>query len=149
DPELLPRLFNAFEQGNVSGYGGGLGLGLAISRLLANAHGGSLEAHSDGTGRGARFTFRLPLATADAGAPQSPLPAEPSTAPPVRRLRILLVEDHPNTLQILQKLLSRSHDVSGAKSVAEALLAADGESFDLVISDLGLPDGSGFEVMSM
>ena len=147
EPELLPRLFNPFEQGGreTTQRFGGLGLGLTISHRLVELHGGELLAHSEGRGRGATFTVRLP-----AQAP--PLRAEVAPCPPAaeiqQRLHILLVEDHADTARIMKNLLeSFGHHVRTAGSVAAALQLAQEEDFDLVIGDLGLPDGSGLEMM--
>ena len=150
DAAVLPRLFNAFEQGNVRAgrMQAGLGLGLAISKRLTEAHGGTIGASSEGRGRGSTFTVELPLAEvfepSEAGAPS---PRRPG-AETVRRLSVLLVEDHEATLQVLTKLLrGLGHQVTGATSVASATAAASQDGFDVVISDLGLPDGSGLDVM--
>ncbi|MFL6196179.1 MAG: ATP-binding protein [Thermoanaerobaculia bacterium] len=169
DPALLPRIFDAFEQGqrSITRRFGGLGLGLAISNVILDLHGGSLTAASEGLGRGAAFTVRLPLATGaeggpsirpdlvgrlvsasmepasgSAGAPGASGPAGPS------RWRILLVEDHEDTAEAMAELLSvRGHRVTVARSLAEGRAAAAEAGFDLLVSDLGLPDGSGHELM--
>lgn len=128
---------------------GGLGLGLAISRTLADLHGGSIQARSEGRGRGTTFTVRLrtlprPQQAAAAGACRSP---ESSC-----RSHILLVEDHADTADALAEILSlEGHQVVVAGTIEEALTRAreayeDG-GIDLVISDLGLPDGSGLDLM--
>jgi signal transduction histidine kinase/CheY-like chemotaxis protein len=149
--DALPRIFNAFEQADatVTKQFGGLGLGLAISRSLAESHGGSLSAASPGPGLGATFTLTLPTTAPPAGAHHpgarpNALPAEPLPA-----LRILIVEDNPDSRRILTRLLrGRGHQVTAASSVAAAIAAdADDGPFDVVISDLGLPDGSGLDVM--
>lgn len=156
EKEMLPRIFDAFEQGGrqITRQFGGLGLGLAISKAIVELHQGSLTVHSDGKGKGATFRLALPLTTVPeaaalvlpACAPASSLPRE-STGP--RPLHILLVEDHPDTSVTLQRLLiRRGHRVTSAISVATAVEAASaGESFDLLISDLGLPDGTGLDVI--
>ncbi len=125
---------------------GGLGLGLAISKALAELHGGRLEASSAGAGRGATFTLRLePIPTPEAVPPSEP-DRDGDTA--IRGLRILLVEDHEDTRRVVTRLLRRiGHEVRTAGGVREALEAADIEEFDLLISDLGLPDGTGLDVM--
>ena len=151
DPETLPKLFNAFEQGEreTTRRFGGLGLGLTISKALVDLHGGTLAAASDGRDKGATFT--LELATADP-VPQAPRPAAANEDPAPRRrreCRILLVDDHDDTLRVLTRLLRGSgYAVRAATSVAAALEAAGGaERFDLLISDIGLPDGSGADVI--
>jgi PAS domain S-box-containing protein len=155
EPDLLPKLFNAFEQGAAVKERkiGGLGLGLAISKALVTAHQGSLTAHSDGPGKGSMFVVQLP-AVAGVAEPSddgSHRPDAPST-PAARQkqpLKILLVEDHESTRRVMRRLLTaRSHDVTTASCVAEAIQAADGQRFDLIISDLGLPDGMGYDIMN-
>jgi signal transduction histidine kinase len=145
-PDVLPHIFDAFEQGgnDVTRTFGGLGLGLAISAALADAHGGILTAASDGLGLGARFTLELEALEV---LPIAPPPAE--TKPPrARRLRLLLVEDHPDTSRVMTRLLrSLDHDVHAVGDVRAALRTAERQRFDLVISDIGLPDGSGLELM--
>lgn len=148
----LGKIFNAFEQGDPSVVKqfGGLGLGLAISRSLAEAHGGVLRARSAGRGHGATFTLELPMATApEAGTSRTPWPPAPAVAePPPENLRILLVEDNPDTLRVMARLLgNRGHEVTTAGGVVAALEAWRGRDFDLVVSDIGLPDGSGLELM--
>jgi PAS domain S-box-containing protein len=142
------RIFDAFEQGErmlIRGHGG-LGLGLAISKALAELHGGRLEASSAGPGRGATFTLRLESIPTPEAVPPSEPDREGDTA--MRGLRILLVEDHDDTRWVVTRLLRRiGHEVRTAGGVREALETAETEEFDLLISDLGLPDGTGLDVM--
>ncbi len=156
----LERAFNAFTQGEHARRGGthrfgGLGLGLAISRTLVEQHGGLIAASSPGRGGGASFTVTLPLASDDAliaGIDYVGLhaPATEPTAPADKpRVRLLLVEDHEPTRNTLGRLLSRrGFDIVIASCVAEARAAAQSNAFDLVISDIGLPDGNGYDLMS-
>jgi PAS domain S-box-containing protein len=144
--EALPHIFNAFEQGDIAGQHryGGLGLGLAISRAIVEVHGGTIHAESEGPGRGAIFT--VALATVDAPL-VPPRASVPHSARP-RVLRLLIVEDHEATRTVLSRLLTRrGHSVTTASTAREALTAFAAERFDAVISDLGLPDGSGLELM--
>jgi two-component system CheB/CheR fusion protein len=157
---LLERIFLPFEQGNLTADHrfGGLGLGLAIARAVVDLHGGRISATSEGPNRGSTFVVELPGAVEPASgiaesAPPFPgqaggaAPARPVVAPVVP-LRLLLVEDHVTTLITLARLLRRDgHEVGVAKTMAEALAAAAAGRFDLVISDLGLPDGTGTELM--
>ncbi|MEN6451416.1 MAG: PAS domain-containing protein, partial [Thermoguttaceae bacterium] len=148
EPESLARVFNAFEQGerSITQQFGGLGLGLAICKALVELHGGRIEAHSEGRGKGATFRLQLPLIT-PAGRSQMPTPA---TAPQrvVRPLRILLVEDHGVTAQMMRMVMAaEGHTIETAGDVATALELADQHAFDLLVSDLGLPDGSGHDLM--
>lgn len=151
-PETLQRLFRPFEQGprdERRQHYGGLGLGLAIAKTLVETHGGSISATSEGEGRGSTFIVRLPV-TEDATSAPPPTPLPPAPIPCTRpgRLKLLLVEDHPLTLRTLARLLKgEGHEVTTAASVAAALEAAEHEQFDLVLSDIGLPDGSGLELM--
>jgi signal transduction histidine kinase/CheY-like chemotaxis protein len=150
DPAVLPKLFNAFEQGEVRAnrQQAGLGLGLAISKKLAEAHGGTIIASSKGRGHGATFAVELPVVdelTGDAATtPYQPAEVQATGDP----LHVLLVEDHEPTLRVMERLLRRiGHRVTGVTSVASATAAASQNGFDLIISDLGLPDGSGLDVM--
>lgn len=150
----LDRVFEAFRQGNHarpnSGHRfGGLGLGLAICRMLATAHGGTIIAESPGLGRGSSFTLSLPLATSPV-APRLASPLVPPTEPREAQPRVLLVEDHDATRLSLRRLLERrGYRVAAAASVAAARALLKSEIFDLLISDLGLPDGSGYELMAL
>lgn len=146
--ETITRIFQPFEQGSaeiVRRYGG-LGLGLSLSKAFVQAQGGTIGASSPGPGKGSTFTVSLPVVHAP---PTSDEPG-PSPKQPVgvsRQLKILLVEDHDDTSRILSRLLERlGHQVRTADSVASALAAAD-EPFDLLLSDIGLPDGTGIELM--
>ncbi|HYG65303.1 MAG TPA: ATP-binding protein, partial [Thermoanaerobaculia bacterium] len=127
DPEVLPRIFDAFEQGgsSVTRQFGGLGLGLAISKSLVDLHGGTLTAASEGPGRGATFTLELPALIPDATTAAGAAAAAP--APPENRgARLLLVEDHLDTADAMARLLgSFGYDVRVAGTVASALEAAE------------------------
>jgi PAS domain S-box-containing protein len=149
DQAMLPRIFEAFEQGgrDVTRRFGGLGLGLSISQTLVELHGGTLHAHSDGPGRGAVFTVRLPVAQGP-GQAAAHTPVVGTAAPSLAGCRILLVEDHLDTARAMARLLGGTgYDVRIADSVAAALQIARAEPFDLLISDIGLPDGSGLDLM--
>jgi PAS domain S-box-containing protein len=146
DPEVLPHIFDAFEQGRVSTQQfGGLGLGLAIARAIVQMHGGSIRAESEGKGLGA--TFVVELATCPAPAAGEPLRSLAANAK--NKLRLLLVEDHDSTREVLARILRRfDHEVHAVGTGAEAIGLADTEGpFDVLISDLGLPDQTGFELM--
>jgi CheY-like chemotaxis protein len=154
DPEVLPRLFQSFEQGgrDITRQFGGLGLGLAISKALVDLHGGTISAHSPGRTLGATFTV-ITVSLAALPAPAASVatrPPRPRSATGTPGLRILLVEDHIDTQRATARFLrSLGHNVHGAGCAADARKAAAGEVFDLVISDLGLPDGSGLDLMRM
>ena len=153
DPEEMPYIFEAFEQGRIRGprRTGGLGLGLAISKAIAEMHGGTLSVASEGHGRGTTFTLSLPRSRELPAVDEARVvPAEiQNPKSKIQNLRILLVEDHADTAEAMADLLSLSgHQVTIAGSVAEALSAVRGDGvFDFVISDLGLPDGSGIDLM--
>jgi CheY-like chemotaxis protein len=146
EPSDLDRIFHPFEQSGQRRTGG-LGLGLAISRAIVEAHGGTLSVSSAGAGRGS--TFRVELAASSAEEPSRsagsiPRPAQRTGRP----RRVLLVEDHLDTVKAVRELLSElSCEVFAVGSLDEAMAAAEENSFDLVLSDLGLPDGSGLDLM--
>ncbi len=146
-PEVLPKLFNPFEQGDqsVTSQFGGLGLGLAVAKTLVEKHGGSIRATSDGPGKGAVFSVQLlNIVTVPKEVPN---PASGSSNP-TGRCRVLLVEDHEDTARTLAKLLTQSgYAVRTAENAKTALQLAAAESFDIVLSDVGLPDASGYELM--
>jgi CheY-like chemotaxis protein len=149
--DLIPRLFTPFEQGErtVTRKSGGLGLGLAISKALVEAHGGAITATSGGIGYGSAFAIELRTVMKPANQPDAAIPS--STATPAssnNHRRILLVEDHPDTLKTMARLLKTcKYEVYTASTVAEAISQLQAAQFDLLISDLGLPDGSGYDVM--
>jgi signal transduction histidine kinase len=147
EPEIMERIFNPFEQGERSFQRrfGGLGLGLTISKSLAQAHGASLIAKSDGFNRGA--TFLLTMKTADLEEETAkPRVVDAHTAP--TGLRVLLVDDHQDTCAALERLLTlRGHHVTAAHNMREALVTASQSSFELLISDVGLPDGNGMDLL--
>jgi CheY-like chemotaxis protein len=148
EAQSLPKIFNAFEQAEeaIKKRFGGLGLGLAISKGLVEAQGGRLRAHSDGLGKGSIFTLEMVLAEAQARVkPKKDGSGHDGQSSP---LRILLVEDHEDTARIMSKLLrSFEHRVTWASTFSTAMEAVEGDNFDLLISDLGLPDGNGRELM--
>ncbi len=159
--DLLPRIFDSFEQGerSITRRFGGLGLGLAISKALVELHKGRITVASDGEGRGSTFTVWVPCASRifrDDGAAVQPSGTDGDGSAPdpgrQRPLRILLVEDHVDTAAAVADLLDLlGHQVIVAHNVASGLAAAatalEGAGLDLVISDLGLPDGSGLDLM--
>ncbi|AEG93645.1 hybrid sensor histidine kinase/response regulator [Ramlibacter tataouinensis] len=148
DPEALPRIFQAFEQADqeVSQHYGGLGLGLAIARGLVAEHKGELCASSQGRGHGATFTLKLrTLAAADVV--QTDAPGESDAESREAGHRLLLVEDNIDAAETMMMLLEDyGYQVTHAPTCAAALQAAREKEFDVVLTDLGLPDGSGIEV---
>ena len=145
----LARIFEPFEQGDVSvsRQFGGLGLGLATSKGIVDAHGGQIFAESPGLGKGATFTVSLPLAEAEqnSNAPFSTVQSQAAA----KAARILLVDDHEDTLEFMSRLLRRfGHKVVTASTCGKALSLGRQEEFDLLIADIGLSDGSGYELLS-
>jgi len=144
----LPRVFDAFAQAEASlaRQFGGLGLGLAISKSLVELQGGTIEAESAGRDKGATFRIRLPLLTRDRRAQPRTTAATKTGATPA--LRILLVDDHGDTIEMLKAIIElQGHEVRTAADAATALEMAAQFQFDLLLSDLGLPDKSGLELM--
>lgn len=150
DPEVLPMIFEPFEQGQtpMGRRIEGLGLGLSISRSIIQGHGGHLNAQSAGPGRGATFTFDLPVAPERAHGSDSytsPWSSTPeSTSSP---FKILLVDDNKIVLRFLSMILEmKGHHITSAIDLTSARAALD-QRFDLLISDIELPDGSGLDLM--
>lgn len=147
EPEVLERLFTPFEQGErtVTRKYGGLGLGLTISKGIMDLHHGTLAAQSAGRGQGATFVIELEAVPAVPADLQRPVPGQQSSA---SGRRVLLVEDHADTLAVLSRILRRfGFQVTAASCVKEAMSLAEAQEFDLLISDIGLPDGSGLDIM--
>lgn len=147
EPDLMERMFDPFEQGNRSverGFGG-LGLGLAISKSLAQAHGGALSAGSEGRDLGSTFTLSMQTIAP----PKITNVDDRETSRVSRRsFRILLVDDHQDTCDALERLLiRRGHFVAAAHTVRTAMETAVRNQFDLLISDVSLPDGTGMGLL--
>ncbi len=148
EPEVLPRIFEAFDQGEqaVTRQFGGLGLGLTISKALTDLHGGTIHVYSEGKDRGSRFEVSLPTL---GEVPKLVEQIQPmGEAPAGTPLRVLLVEDHVDTQKILRRLLEqRGYAVACAGSMTSALTVLAREPVDVLISDIGLPDATGHELM--
>lgn len=144
--EALPRIFSPFEQADaeVARSYGGLGLGLAIAHGLMAQHGGQIHAASDGRGLGATFLITLPSCAASA--PPAASPAGDAAASG-GRARVLLVEDNEDAALALAMCLEEyGYVVEHVATCADALRLAGATRFDAVLTDLGLPDGSGIDI---
>ncbi len=147
EPKMLASIFEPFQQGDAAHTRryGGLGLGLSVAMGLVAAHSGTISAHSAGKGCGSQFVIELPTTVP----PQPPRAQSGIQTPlPQRRLRILLAEDHADTRAAIERLLTRwGHEVRSAATVAEAASIALTYEADLLLSDIGLPDGTGIELL--
>ncbi|MEO6368263.1 MAG: ATP-binding protein, partial [Steroidobacteraceae bacterium] len=159
-PEFLPFVFDRFRQADASTTRrhGGLGLGLSIVRQIAELHGGSARVASAGAGKGASFIISLPVSTlrespgllqrsslalapADGGEPGTP-------AQEIDGLRILLVDDEPDARAMIQRLLhEHGAKVTSAGSAAEAMEKLRRGSFDILLSDIGMPGEDGYSLI--
>jgi signal transduction histidine kinase len=165
DPEMLPSVFDRFRQVDSSTRRrrGGLGLGLSIAKHLAEMHGGTIDAHSGGENQGSTFTVRIPVQAKDILESAAGLTAErpgsheptidtPSTRAPVRLdgLRVLVVDDEPDARRMLSRVLEDAGaNVIVAGSAEDALkeVALQAEGFDVLVSDLAMPDLDGFDLI--
>lgn len=150
EAEMLEHIFDAFvqEEHTSAHRFGGIGLGLSITRKLIELQGGRIQARSGGRDQGATFSIELPLATAVALPERDSLSPAPPAAPNQPPRHILLVEDHELTRTTLARLLQRrGHHVAIAATAAQARELAATCECDLIISDLGLPDGDGHALL--
>ncbi len=153
-PDALSKIFDPFEQAGGAGFGG-LGLGLTISKAIVELHGGRIFASSPGAHHGAMFAIELPHVVSGSTEQKA---ARMNIAAPVasagqynpNHLRILLVDDHVDSVRPMQLFLeAMGYQVTTAHTVATALRAAAQEEFDLLVSDIGLPDGSGDDLIRL
>jgi CheY-like chemotaxis protein len=148
-PDMLPRIFEMFNQGGHTS-GGGLGIGLSLARRLVEMHGGSIEAHSDGIGKGATFTVRLPIAELSQSerSSKSPHSADASGSPALKR-RILVADDNRDVVESFQIMLRiLGHEVQTALDGLEAIEKAEQFRPDVIILDVGMPMLDGYETAS-
>jgi PAS domain S-box-containing protein len=148
EPDVLPTIWDPFQQGEttITRRFGGLGLGLAICKGVVDAHGGSLAVESEGSGMGT--TFRVLLKTLTDPVIEAEDGGEVRSLPPLNPMNILLVEDEAATLRLMTRLLNGlGHRVTAAGTVADAWTAFQTGDFDLIVSDIGLPDGTGLDLM--
>jgi PAS domain S-box-containing protein len=153
-PEFLPHLFQRFRQADSSTtrQHAGLGLGLAIVKHLVELHGGTVEAASEGVGKGSIFRIQLPLPTV-----REPPTADVSSGNgatdghdiSLKDLRVLVVDDEPDARLLVERVLgSAGASVATAASAGEATDALAGGHFDLLISDIGMPGADGYDLLS-
>ncbi|MGL5834247.1 MAG: ATP-binding protein [Waterburya sp.] len=149
-PEFLPYVFESFRQADTSTTRkfGGLGLGLAICRHLVELHGGQIWAESEGEGQGATFGFELPMLNTCDSAIAQPKSLPRTTTYDLTNLNILVVDDEPDTLEFLSFFLSeQGANIQAVKSVAEAISCLNSTIPDLIISDLGMPESDGYNLI--
>ena len=153
EPETIGRIFNAFEQGqsDITRRFGGLGLGLTISKTMIDAHGGHIRVQSLGKNKGAIFTVELNTVESpierDGHGEEKPTDRKPEPGVATHR-RVLLVDDHHDTCLGMKRMLERrGYQITIAHSAEQAVEKVRTQEFDLLISDIGLPDRSGYELM--
>ncbi len=151
--ETIDKIFNAFEQGqaDITRRFGGLGLGLTISKALIDAHDGKIHVQSPGKDQGSTFSVELNTVLAPVGrdgdGQDQPVDREPKQFVP-RHRRVLLVDDHHDTCIAMKRMLERhGYEITVAHSAEQAVEKVRAEEFDLLISDIGLPDRSGYDLM--
>lgn len=153
-PDFLPKIFDRFSQADASitRQYGGLGLGLSIVRQLVSLHGGSVEAHSDGIGKGASFTLSLPIPAVrreidlikDSTATVEPRGIEEASS--LEGMRVLVVDDEDDARMLVKALLEeKGAKVSTASSAVDALKLVQEETFDVIVSDIGMPKEDGYD----
>ena len=150
EPRFLPYVFEPFRQADagIAREKRGLGLGLAICKHLVELHGGTIEASSPGEGKGASFEVRLPIAEEER-APRGSTPADEPAAPPqLEGLRVLAVDDEDDARDLVQVVLEHAGaSVRTASSVPEALEALRREVPDVLLSDIGMPGETGYDLI--
>jgi signal transduction histidine kinase/CheY-like chemotaxis protein len=149
-PEFLPHLFERFRQGDVgpTRRAGGLGLGLSIAKQIVDLHGGTISAASPGPGGGATFTVRIPLATRLAREAGTPAVAPVLDAHSFDDRRVLMVDDERDARELVKRVLEEyGAEVVTAGSVDEALELLPKARPDLIVSDIGMPDRDGYELL--
>ncbi|HEU4459838.1 MAG TPA: response regulator [Methylibium sp.] len=148
EAELMPRIFDLFQQGEreLDRSQGGLGVGLTLARRLVEMHHGSIDAFSEGPGRGAEFIVRLPCIAGIAATPAPQAAAEPRAAEQAHRCRVLVVDDNPDTAETAAIVLRLAgHELHTAGDAAEALKLAGEHAPEVVVLDIGLPGMDGYQ----
>jgi signal transduction histidine kinase/ActR/RegA family two-component response regulator len=151
DPSFLPHVFEMFRQADASNSRrhGGMGIGLALVQQLARLHGGSVSAESEGTNKGSRFIVRLPLTSeAQSRSSLSPGIATPQKLRALAERDFLIVDDSEDTIAMLDQLLTiGGANVTSATNGADALRIASEREFDVILSDISMPEMDGFEFL--
>ncbi len=149
DPDLLPNIFELFTQAGTRTdvHQGGLGIGLTLVKSLVDLHGGSVEANSDGTGKGTKITVRLAAVERVEGREEGSAVADEKEKPDRKSLRVLLVEDNEDIRTLLASRLRRSgHEVLEEEDGDAGIARACEERPDVAVIDIGLPGVDGYEV---
>jgi CheY-like chemotaxis protein len=161
DPEFIPHVFDRFRQADqtTTRRQGGLGLGLSIVRQLVEMHGGTIEAESEGEGKGTSFIVKLPrLIAIPRMEKEEEKRVHPTAskeylsidcAPELTGLRVLIVDDEADARELLKQVLEMcGSEVATTGSAAEALAALEAESFDVLVSDIGMPEEDGYTLIN-
>jgi PAS domain S-box-containing protein len=161
DPEFIPHVFDRFRQADqtTTRRQGGLGLGLSIVRQLVEMHGGTIEAESEGEGKGTSFIVKLPrLIAIPRTEKEEEKRVHPTAskeylsidcAPELTGLRVLIVDDEADARELLKQVLEMcGSEVATTGSAAEALAALEAESFDVLVSDIGMPEEDGYTLIN-
>jgi PAS domain S-box-containing protein len=147
EPERQASIFEPFHQGarSITRQFGGLGLGLTISKALLDLHGGTMRVESEGKNQGTTFRVSLDLLPEPVTASTDAVPSSVTTP---KSLHLLLVDDHADTRGVLSRLLTKcGHEVVTTDSAQKALKLLDSHRFDALISDIGLPDANGYDLV--
>ncbi|MEP6792371.1 MAG: response regulator, partial [Ramlibacter sp.] len=149
-PDFLPHIFDRFRQadGSITRRYGGLGLGLSIVKHLVGLHGGTVEASSAGDGGGSVFVVSLPLIAEDASRARQGAAPVPFGDVDLAGIKVLVVDDEPDARDLLRRILEECGAVVvTAGSASDALSAVESQRPDVLVSDIGMPDVDGYELL--